>query len=81
MKDSFRRVVAQDHVGDILVSTVWLAVDLSLGRDVPLHYETMVFGGAYDGFQDRYATEDEALVGHADMLAKVRASEGQEVKQ
>lgn len=54
------------------VSTVWLGLDHSFGNGPPLIFETMVFGGRYprdlDG--ERYATRDEALSGHARIVAR-----------
>lgn len=56
------------------VSTVWLGLDhnfLHIGP--PLIFETMVFGGP-DGDemeQHRYATEEEALIGHAGVVEMV----------
>jgi hypothetical protein len=37
----------------------------------PILYETMVFGGALDGEQDRYCTREEAVSGHALMVKRV----------
>lgn len=65
------RKIAEDMVGDVLVSTVFLGLDHSFGNGPPLLFETMVFGGPLDGDQDRYETREGALLGHAVMLAKV----------
>ena len=49
------RIVQQDRIGDVLVSTVFLALDadlLSLGP--PVLWETMVFRGEFDMYQRRY---------------------------
>ena len=51
------------------VSTVFLAMEH--GRDLsgrPILFETMVFGGPHDGFQQRYCTWEEAEAGHESML-------------
>ena len=69
--DESRRVAATD-VGEVRVSTVFLGIDHGHGMtDEPLLFETMVFGGPHDGEMDRYATWDEAMAGHAAMVAKV----------
>ncbi len=47
----------------ILLSTVFLGVDHSFSGE-PVLFETMIFGGRYDGFQKRYTTFDYALSGH-----------------
>lgn len=57
------------------VSTVWLGLDHSFGNGPPLIFETMVFGdGSLDLTCHRYATEDEARQGHAEMVTLVRAT-------
>lgn len=69
-----QRVIARDDVGDSHVSTVFLGLDHRFGSGgPPLLFETMVFDGPMDGEQDRYCTKDEALAGHAAMLARVKA--------
>ena len=65
------RVVAKTSVGEAEVSTVFLGLDHSFGGSAPLLYETMVFGGPFDGEQERYATKDQAQAGHAEWVAKV----------
>lgn len=59
-----KRIVGNDTVGDSRVSTVFLALDNSFGGDVPILYETMIFGGERDGEMERYATKKEAEEGH-----------------
>ena len=51
------------------VSTVFLGIDHSFGSGPPLLWETMIFGGEHDGYQDRYSTYDEAMAGHAKAIA------------
>jgi hypothetical protein len=46
------------------VSTVWLGLNHGWGAGPPLIFETMVFGGPLDEYQERYATEEEASTGH-----------------
>ena len=55
------------------VSTVFLGIDHNFGDGPPLLFETMIFGGKYDNWQDRYATREEALAGHE---AAIRMVEG-----
>lgn len=51
------------------ISTVWLGLDHGFGMsERPLIFETMVFGGPLDEYQARYATEEEALAGHQEVL-------------
>jgi hypothetical protein len=57
--------VQQDKIGNVKVSTVFLGLDHNYSLDgPPLLYETMIFGGEHDQYQERYATRDEALAGH-----------------
>ena len=51
-------------IGDARVSTVWLGLDHSFGYGPPVIFETMIFGGEHDQWQNRYCTEEEALAGH-----------------
>jgi hypothetical protein len=59
-----KRIVAQVSRGDILVSTVFLGIDHGWNTERPILFETMVFGGKHDQYQDRYCTWDEAEAGH-----------------
>jgi len=58
------RVVKQEIVKDAWISTVFLSLDHSWIPGPPILFETMIFGGEYDGYQDRYSTWDEAEEGH-----------------
>jgi len=59
------RHVAEDHIGDVYVSTVFLGFDHGMGLDgPPILFETMIFGGDYDQYQERYATWEQAEAGH-----------------
>jgi hypothetical protein len=68
------RVVAQEQIGDAFVSTVFLGIDHGWNpAGPPIIWETMVFGGAMDGEQDRCpGTWDMAKAMHAEMVAKVK---------
>jgi hypothetical protein len=58
------RIVKQSQFGDVKVSTIFLGLDHSFGDGEPLLFETMIFGGKHDQYQDRYSTWDEAVEGH-----------------
>lgn len=67
--------VAFDELGDRpdTVSTVFLGLDHSWGRDSPLLFETMLFtDDNRDSSMWRYSSWDEALAGHAAVVAAVR---------
>lgn len=57
---------------DVLVSTVKLIADHSFGGPCPLWFETMIFGGPHDEFQERYSTEAEAITGHDKAVAMAK---------
>jgi hypothetical protein len=49
----------------INVSTVFLGLDHCFsGRGKPILYETMIFGGSHDSYQERYTNKIAALAGH-----------------
>ena len=58
------RSIGKDQFGDVTVSTVFLGMNHTYGEGKPLLFETMIFGGEHDDYQERYSTYDEALVGH-----------------
>jgi len=69
------RRVANDHVGDKRVSTVFLGIDHNFGDEgPPLLFETMVFGEGSFSEQacDRYSTWEEAVEGHARMVDSLK---------
>lgn len=70
--ESTRRVAKTEFPGDVMVSTVWLALDHSFGVGPPLIFETMIFGGDHSGLQWRYATEEEAAAGHERVVEALR---------
>jgi|SRR5215475_4827360 len=78
MTEEARRIaltqIGTDEAGDpITVSTVWIGLDHRWFADgPPLIFESMVFGGTYDGKAERYATEAEALAGHWRMVQSMR---------
>ena len=57
-----RRVIF-NKIKDVEVSTIFLGIDHGFGGK-SLFFETMVFGGEYDNYQERYATWEEAEIGH-----------------
>ena len=72
--ETANRVVAKDEINGARVSTVFLGLDHSFGGNKPLLFETMIFGGEHDDYQERYTTWEEAEAGHkkaVEMIAKV----------
>lgn len=68
------RAVAQDEIGEVRVSTVFLGTDHNFGPGEPILYETMIFGGKFDEHQWRYSTRAEAYAGHLQVVEMVRAA-------
>ena len=65
---------------DVHVSTVFLGLDHSFSNEgPPLLFETMVFGGVCDENMRRYATWDEAVAGHEEMIDDVIDAEREAV--
>lgn len=63
--------VAVDIIGETKISTVFLGLDHQWGEGPPLLYETMIFGGPHDDWQERCSTREEALVQHEQAKALV----------
>ena len=56
----------------IRISTVFLGIDHQFGLSgPPVLWETMVFGGVLDGYQDRYTSRAAALAGHQAVCRRV----------
>lgn len=70
--------IAEDRLpSGVRVSTIFLALDHSFfSGGPPILFETMIFRGEHDGYQDRYATRDEAIAGHAKALALAKGEAG-----
>ncbi len=56
--------VARETVNGVDVSTVFLGIDHAFGGGPPLLFETMIFGGPHNEYQERYSTWEEAEAGH-----------------
>lgn len=70
--ESTRRV-AEDYVSDVHISTVFLGLNHRWGDGPPLLFETMIFGGKHDEYQERYTTWDEAVEGHKKAVELVKS--------
>lgn len=64
------RIVAATILPDnSRVSTVFLGLDHSFGiGGPPILFETMIFGGPHDGYQERCSTWDEAEAQHLEAV-------------
>ena len=64
MNNEDNRIVNKTGIGDVKVSTMFLGINHSLDHEAPILFETMIFGGKQDQYQERYSTWDEAEQGH-----------------
>jgi len=67
------RIVKQDSVGPLWVSTVFLGLDHSIFADRLQLFETMIFDEFHDDYQTRCSTWDEALTMHETAMGVARA--------
>jgi hypothetical protein len=66
--------VDETEIGAVRISTVFLGLDHNYTRrGPPILFETMIFGGRLDHFQNRCATWAEAEAMHAEAVRLVRA--------
>lgn len=78
--NSDKRQIARDVIGKAKVSTVFLSIDHSFGEGPPVLWETMIFGGQHDQYQERYTSKEEALEGHRRAVALVMNIEHKELQ-
>ena len=63
-----------NHDNKVRISTIFLGIDHAFGGETgPILFETMVFGGKHDQYQDRYRTWDEAVNAHKNIVEMVKA--------
>lgn len=73
--ESADRIVRKTSIGTAKVSTVFLGIDHNFGeKGKPLLFETMIFGGPHDQYQDRCSTWDEAEAMHVKACELVTSS-------
>ena len=71
--DIENRTVQKTKFGDVNILTVFLAIDHSFGGDEPVLFETMIFGGPLNDWQERAKTWDEAVQTHNKAVGLVKA--------
>ena len=70
MKGAEARRVGLTEFDGGRVSTVFLGLDHRFTNSgEPILWETMIFGGPHDGYQDRYTSRQDAEHGHAKAVA------------
>jgi len=73
-EDINNRRVANDFIGKVQVSTVFLGIDHNCGEGEPLLFETMIFGGKRNEEQWRWHTWEEAERNHQKIVAEIKRS-------
>lgn len=68
----YRRVANTKVKRGVTVSTVWIGLNHRIGEGPPLIFETMVFGGPYDSYQERHMSEDQAKARHEEIVRRLR---------
>ena len=71
MEDNDKRRVANTEINGTEISTVFTGIDSTLGGGPPALWETMIFGGEHESFQERYTSMNAAIAGHATAFALV----------
>lgn len=69
-----QRVVRQDSIHGVRVSTVFLGLDHYYPRDAPhepVLWETMIFGGPKDRYLRRYTSLEAAKAGHIEAMMMI----------
>ncbi len=64
------------------ISTIWIGVNFQFGEGDPLIFETKVFGndkGWAEQLGQRYSTKEQAMAGHAEIVALVAATVPDEI--
>lgn len=72
--DPKNKIIEETSINDVRISTVFLPIDHFL-LDIPhrpVVFETMIFGGKHDLYQERYCIYDEAVEGHKKAVEMVR---------
>lgn len=67
-----KRVGRTEISYEVSVSTVWLGLDHGYDNGLRI-FETMIFGGDYDGWCQRYSTEEAAMRGHLWVVDALRS--------
>ncbi len=69
------RTICHDKIKGVRISTIFMGLDHNFGKGKPLLFETMVFGGKRDQYQERYTTKKQAIKGHDKILNELFTKE------
>jgi len=68
-------LISDPDQNQVRICTAFLGIDVGFGVGEPILFETMVLGGMFDRELYRYCTWEDAQVGHAAMLERVKAQD------
>ena len=74
ISDHENKRVAFDTIEGVEVSTVFLGTDHNFFGKPPILFETMIFGGEHNEYQEIYKTWVGAEAGHARAIKMVKAA-------
>ncbi len=64
--------IEKTQIDNIFISSVFLGFDHSFCEgEPPILFETMIFGGEFDGYQTRYTSYDDCVKGHQKAIEMV----------
>jgi hypothetical protein len=75
---NLRKVAVNTTSSGVRISTVFLGLDHSFGEGEPILWETMIFGGPHDQYQERYTSLAAAVEGHNQAVELAMKAEGKE---
>lgn len=64
-------IVCKTQILNVEISTVFLGINHSMLHEAPVLFETVIFGGDHDQYQQRYHTWAEAEAGHKEACTMV----------
>jgi len=64
MKTDGNKRIGKKTIDGVEISTVFLGLDHGFGGKNLILFESMVFGGSHDDYQERYSSYDLAVQGH-----------------
>lgn len=81
-KNWARKVVGRTYLnadwdnpaGEVNISTVFLGMDHGWGEGLPVLWETIIFEGEHDQYQERYTSLADAKAGHQKAIELVQSS-------
>ena len=74
MQENERHLALDNLPNGVRVSTVFLGLDHSFGGGKPVLWETMIFNGPHDQYQERYSSVEDAKEGHLRALELAKGS-------